>query len=71
MVDEVYIHKMPEFAGDQFHGYVDIGTGETDNTLATRALVLMVVAVNAYVYMHPSNPFVIGLTGQSDWKTLI
>lgn len=46
MMDEMYIHKMTEFAGDQFHGYVDIGTGEIDNTLATQALVLMVVAVN-------------------------
>lgn len=46
MMDEMYIHKMTEFAGDQFHGYVDIGTGETDNTVATQALVLMVVAVN-------------------------
>lgn len=37
---------MTEFAGDQFHGYVNIGTGEIDNTLTTQALVLMVVAVN-------------------------
>lgn len=38
--------KCFEFPGDQFHGYVDIGIGEIDNTLATQALVLMVVAVN-------------------------
>jgi len=37
---------MTEFAGDQFHGYVAIGTGEIDNTHGTHALVLWVMAFN-------------------------
>lgn len=32
--------------GDQIHGYVDISDGETENGVATRALVFMVVAIN-------------------------
>ncbi|KAL1265026.1 hypothetical protein QQF64_003053 [Cirrhinus molitorella] len=40
MMDEMYIHKMTA------DGFVDIGTGEMDNTLATQALVLMV-----YIYI--------------------
>lgn len=46
MMDEMYIHKMTEFAGDQFHGYADIWTGDIDNTPVTQSLVLMVVAVD-------------------------
>ena len=46
MMDEMYIHKQTEFGGDQIHGYVDIGSGEIENVIATQALVLMVVAIN-------------------------
>ncbi|KAJ4920938.1 hypothetical protein JOQ06_016533 [Pogonophryne albipinna] len=42
----MYIHKQTEFGGDQIHGYVDIGSGEIENVIATQALVLMVVAIN-------------------------
>ncbi|KAL2085045.1 hypothetical protein ACEWY4_020563 [Coilia grayii] len=46
MMDEMYIHKQTEFGGDQIHGYVNIGSGEIENVVATQALVLMVVAIN-------------------------
>ncbi|KAK1895681.1 DNA transposase THAP9 [Dissostichus eleginoides] len=42
----MYIHKQTEFGGDQIHGYVDIGSGEIENVIASQALVLMVVAIN-------------------------
>lgn len=47
MMDEIYTHKMTDFlGGDQFHDYVDIEGGEIDNTLATEALLLKVIAIN-------------------------
>ncbi len=46
MIDEMHIHQQIEFGVDQIHGYVDFGVGEIENTVATQALVLMVVAIN-------------------------
>ena len=46
MVDEMYIHQQTEFAREQIHGYVDIGAGEMENTVASQAFVIMVVAIN-------------------------
>lgn len=43
MMDKMYIHMMTEFARNQFHGFVNIGTGEIDNAMATQALLLMAV----------------------------
>jgi len=64
MMDEIYIYKMTEFAGDRFHGYVDIGTGEIDKTLATQALVLMVVAVNESWKIPIAYSFITGMDGK-------
>ncbi|KAJ8380408.1 hypothetical protein SKAU_G00011860 [Synaphobranchus kaupii] len=46
MIDEIYIHQQVDFGSGQIHGYVDFGTGEIDNTVATQAMVLMVVSIN-------------------------
>ncbi|KAK7912777.1 hypothetical protein WMY93_012988 [Mugilogobius chulae] len=46
MVDEMCIHKQTLYE-DQIHGYVDIGTGQVQDVVATQALVVMVVAVNS------------------------
>ncbi|KAL2096972.1 hypothetical protein ACEWY4_006179 [Coilia grayii] len=45
-LDEMHLHAMTEYAGDQLHGYVDIGSGEIENNMAKEALVVMVVAIN-------------------------
>ncbi|KAJ8333906.1 hypothetical protein SKAU_G00412300 [Synaphobranchus kaupii] len=46
MMDEMYVHQQMDFGSGQIHGYVDFGTGEIDNTVATQAMVLMVVSIN-------------------------
>ncbi|KAJ8334003.1 hypothetical protein SKAU_G00413220 [Synaphobranchus kaupii] len=46
MIDEIYVHQQVDFGSGQIHGYVDFGTGEIDNTVATQAMVLMVVSIN-------------------------
>nr|XP_040563691.1 uncharacterized protein LOC121113893 [Lepeophtheirus salmonis] len=47
-LDEMGIKKMIKFYGSKYHGYVDIGTGVSDDSMppATEVLVLMVVAIN-------------------------
>ncbi|PIK44382.1 putative THAP domain-containing protein 9-like [Apostichopus japonicus] len=48
MLDEVAIRKHVEYAHGQFHGYVDIGSGNSDDSapVAKDALVLMAVSVD-------------------------
>lgn len=48
-LDEMAIRKHTEWDGNQFRGYVDVGTGVEDDTLpaATEALVFMIVPLNA------------------------
>ena len=48
MLDEMAIRKHIEYTNGQFHGYVDIGNGQIDDStpVAKDALVIMVVAVN-------------------------
>ena len=48
MLDEMAIRKHIEYTNGQFHGYVDIGNGQIDDStpVVKDALVIMVVAVN-------------------------
>lgn len=61
MLDEMAIKKLVQWDGHKFHGYVDTGTDNTDdtNTVASDTLVFMVVALNgswklpvAYFLIH-------------------
>ncbi|EZA49501.1 hypothetical protein X777_12239 [Ooceraea biroi] len=47
--DEMAIRKHLEYDGKKYHGYVDMGEHiiNTDTTLATQALVFMVVCINS------------------------
>lgn len=49
MIDEMSIRKHIEFDGQRYYGFVDLGTGETDDSApeASEALVFMVVAINS------------------------
>ena len=49
MLDEMAIRKHIQFADGEYHGFVDVGNGQQDDSapIAKDALVLMVVSVNA------------------------
>jgi len=67
MLDEMAIRKHVEWTGKDFRGYVDIGSGTTpdDSTaVATEALVLMVVALNAHWKLPVGYFLITGLTGK-------
>lgn len=66
-MDEMSIQKHLDFINGQCHGFVDIGTGIVDDadndTLASEALVIIIIAVNA-LWKLPLGHFLInGLSG--------
>ena len=60
LMDEMSIKKHLEWDGQRFRGYVDVGTEIVDDSLplATEALVMMVVAMNArdQDHLHTLSP---------------
>lgn len=65
VMDEMAIRKNIEFDGKQFHGYVDLGTGVSDDSMdiAREALTLMLVGINGH-WKLPIGYFLInGLSG--------
>ena len=66
MVDEVSIRKHVEFSQGKFHGYVDVGTGDSDDgsPLAKNSMVVMAVCLNEG-WKIPIGYFLIdGMTGE-------
>ena len=66
MLDEMAIKKHVEFANGRYHGFVDIGNGEFDDStpVAKDVLVLMAVSVNE-AWKIPLGYFLVdGMTGQ-------
>ena len=72
MLDEMAVRKQVEFANNRYHGFVDIGNGEVNDSapMAKDALVLMAVSVNAG-WKTPLGYFLIdGLSGR-EWANLV
>uniref|UniRef100_A0A0K2UGI9 DNA transposase THAP9like [Danio rerio] n=1 Tax=Lepeophtheirus salmonis TaxID=72036 RepID=A0A0K2UGI9_LEPSM len=65
-LDEMSIGKLIEFDGSKYHGYVDIETGDSDDSMppATYALVLVVVAINENWKIPIANFMINGLSGE-------
>ncbi|GFO13470.1 THAP domain-containing protein 9 [Plakobranchus ocellatus] len=66
MLDEMAIMKKTEFDGKKTFGFVDIGSGVTDDgaPAATQALVFMVVCVNGSWKVPIGFFFIHGMTGK-------
>ncbi|CAB3976865.1 DNA transposase THAP9 [Paramuricea clavata] len=58
ILDEMAIHKHVKWDGNQFRGYVDLGTGINDDSLPepTDALAFMAVLVNLLVLLGRRKP---------------
>ena len=72
MIDEMAIRKHVDWDGEQFRGYVDIGTGCVDDSLpeAKDALVFMVVCINGS-WKVPCGYFLIDCLSSAEKANLV